>query len=220
MAEHPPTGTGGSPTRQGFFETPAVSDAMDGLGLPSAVVVGLSPVAGAPGPVAGPARTATVVNCEDPGIPGLAEYLDEAAEGDLLVLGWAATSVASVWGGLAATCTAARGCVGLVTDGWVRDADEVRSLPLTVWASGSVPRSGKGRLAVTGVGESTEVSGVLVHDRDVVVADSTGVCVVPAAHVTEVLDAAEGLQRRDGLFRQALATGAGFGDARARAGTM
>lgn len=220
MAEHLQTGTGTPPIREGFFETPALSDAMDRLDLPSAVVVGLSPVAAAPGPVAGPARTATVVNSEDPDIPGLAEYLDEAAEGDLLVLGWVATSVASVWGGLAATRTAARGCVGLVTDGWVRDVDEVRSLPLTVWASGSVPRSGKGRLAVTRIGEPTEVSGVLVHDRDVVVADNTGVCVVPAAQAPQVLGAASELQRRDELFRQALATGAGFGDARARAGTM
>ena len=206
--------------RQNTFETPAVSDGMDGLGLGSGVPVGLSLVAAAAGPVAGPARTATVVNSDDPGIPGLAEYLDGAAEGDLLVLGWAATAVASVWGGLAATRTAARGCVGLVTDGWVRDVDEVRSLPLTVWARGPVPRSGKGRLAVTQVGEPTEVSGVPVHDRDVIVADNTGVCVVPAGQVTRVLEAAEELQRRDELFRQALAGGAGFGDARARAGTM
>lgn len=220
MSEDRPTGTGTAPLRQGFFETPAVSDAMDGLGLACGTVTGLGVIAAASGPVAGAARTATVVASDDADIPGLAEYLDGTAAGDLLILGWTAPATASVWGGLAATRTAARGCVGLVTDGWVRDVDEVRSLPLTVWARGSVPRSGKGRLAVTRIAEPTEVSGVLVHDRDVVVADNTGVCVVPAAQASQVLEAAEELQRRDELFRQALAVGAGFGDARARAGTM
>lgn len=220
MADQPPIDAGSSPGGAGSYETPAVSDAMDRLGLPSGVVAGLTPVATAGGSIAGPARTATVVSSEDPDIPGLAEYLDEAADGDLLVLGWAATSVASVWGGLAATRATARGCVGLVTDGWVRDVDEVRSLPLTVWARGSMPRSGKGRLAVARVGEPTEVCGVLVHDRDVVVADNTGVCVVPVGQVRQVLGAAAELQDRDELFRRALAAGSGFGEARVRAGTM
>ncbi len=64
------------------------------------------------------------------------------------------------------------------------------------------------------------MSGVLVHDRDLVVADTTGVCVVPVAQARQVVAAARELQARDELFRKALATGAGFRTARARAGTM
>jgi regulator of RNase E activity RraA/predicted MFS family arabinose efflux permease len=205
---------------QGQFETPAVSDAMDNLGLESGVVTGLTRVAGARPRVVGRARTATVVDSDAPDIPGLAEYLDEAGKGDLLVLGWEATSEASVWGGLAATRSVTAGCVGMVNAGWVRDVDEVRQTPLTVWCLGALPRSGKGRLAVERIGEPTTVSDVVVHDRDLVVADTTGVCVVPAARAREVLAAAENLQARDVLFRRALATGAGFRSARARAGTM
>lgn len=200
-------------------ETPAVSDAMDTLGLASGVPEGLIRITGSSG-VVGPARTATVVDSDDPNIPGLAEYLDGAEAGDLLVLGWEATAVASVWGGLAATRTAATGCGGLVNAGWIRDVDEVRATPLTVWCRGVMPRSGKGRIAVHRIGEPTTVSGVVVHDRDLVVADVTGVCVVPARDADRVLAHAQDLQQRDELFRRALSSGAGFGAARSQAGTM
>lgn len=203
-----------------LFETPAVSDAMDGLGIASGVVTDLTHLGGHVPRARGPARTATVVDSDEPDIPGLAEYLDEAAAGDMLVLGWDARSQASVWGGLAATRTAARGCVGLLTAGWVRDVDEVIATSLVVWCRGTVPRSGKGRIAVDRTGAPTTVGGVVVHDRDLVVADTTGVCVVPEACSAEVLAAAAELQDRDELFRQALSAGEGFHAARTRAGTM
>ncbi len=202
------------------FETPAVSDAMDHWGLSSGVVHGLTRIPGGPPSAVGRARTATVVDTDEPDIPGLAEFLDEAAKGDMLVMGWDATAVASVWGGLAATRTAARGCVGLVNAGWVRDVDEVSSLPLTVWAAGSIPYSGKGRLMVTGVGEPVTIGGVVVHDRDLVVADATGICVVSPSDEEPVLQYAAQLQERDEAFRQALVRGAGFASARREAGTM
>jgi len=202
------------------YETPAVSDAMDHRGLTPGVVDGLTHLPGGAAAAVGRARTATVVDSDEPHIPGLAEFLDGATEGDMLVLGWEARSVASVWGGLAATRTVARGCVGLVNAGWVRDVTEVSSLPLAVWAAGTTPRSGKGRLAVTRVGEPVTVGGVPVHDRDFVIADATGVCVVPRSEEKSVLEYAADLQDRDEAFRQALAGGAGFASARQAAGTM
>lgn len=202
------------------YETPAVSDAMDHRGLTPGVVDGLTHLRGGAATAVGRARTATVVDSGEPNIPGLAEFLDGATEGDMLVLGWEAGSVASVWGGLAAARTVACGCVGLVSAGWVRDVDEVASLPLAVWAAGATPRSGKGRLAVARVGEPVTVGGVPVHDRDLVIADATGVCVVPRAEEGPVLEYAAGLQGRDEAFREALAGGAGFASARQEAGTM
>jgi 4-hydroxy-4-methyl-2-oxoglutarate aldolase len=202
------------------FESPAVSDAMDHLGLRLGVVAGLINIATKTQSAMGPARTATVVDSDEANIPGLAEYLDEAQAGDMLVLGWEATSVASVWGGLAATRTAARECAGLVNAGWIRDLAEVAALSLAVWSCGATPRSGKGRLAVVNVGEPTAVGGAMVNDRDLVVADSTGVCVVPSAQRSPVLAYAAQLQDRDEAFRQALGTGAGFSAARKEAGTM
>lgn len=202
------------------YETPAVSDAMDHRGLTPGVVDGLRHLPGGAATAVGQARTATVVDSDEPNIPGLAEFLDGASEGDMLVLGWDAGSVSSVWGGLAATRTVARGCVGLVSAGWVRDLSEVSSLHLVVWAAGTTPRSGKGRLAVTRVGAPVTVGGVPVHDRDLVIADATGVCVVPRSEADPVLEYAAELQDRDEAFRRALAGGAGFATARREAGTM
>ncbi|SFB53839.1 Regulator of RNase E activity RraA [Amycolatopsis marina] len=198
------------------FESPAVSDAMEHLGLPTGVVDGLTNVPTDILSAIGFARTATVVDSDEANIPGLAEYLDEAQEGDMLVLGWEATSVASVWGGLAAT----RGCAGLVNAGWIRNLADVSELRLAVWARGATPCSGKGRLAVTNVGAPVTVGGAVINDRDLVIADSTGICVVPGAQWWSVLAYAAQLQDRDEAFRQALSTGAGFSSARREAGTM
>lgn len=202
------------------LEAPAVSDALDQLSAPGGSPRGLTEMSRSATPVVGRARTATVVDSDDPNIPGLAEFLDNAQPGDMLVLGWEAERRASVWGGLAATRTAATGCVGLVTDGWIRDVDEVRAMPLLVWAAGSTPRSGKGRLAVVRVGEPAQVGGQCVGHGDLVVADHTGVCVVRSSHETEVRELAIELQDRDEAFRRALLAGADFRGARQTAKTM
>ncbi len=90
---------------------------MEHLGLPLGVVNGLTNVPTDIQSAIGFARTATVVDSDEANIPGLAEYLDEGQEGDMLVLGWEATSVASVGraGGHSHGCS---GCVGLVNAGW------------------------------------------------------------------------------------------------------
>ena len=67
------------------LSTPAVSDTVDTEQLDGHVLDGLEPIAvGTPRGV-GPARTATVVATDEPGIPGLAAFLDEANSGDVLV---------------------------------------------------------------------------------------------------------------------------------------
>ncbi|WP_116043761.1 hypothetical protein [Amycolatopsis palatopharyngis] len=124
------------------------------------------------------------------------------------------------WGGLAATRTAARGAWGWSTPAGIRGLAEVSALRLAVWARGATPRSGKGRLAVTNVGAPVTVGGAVVNDRDLVIADSTGICVVPCAQRSPVLAYAAQLQDRDEAFRQALSTRAGFSSARREAGTM
>jgi 4-hydroxy-4-methyl-2-oxoglutarate aldolase len=202
------------------LSTPAVSDTVDTERLDGRVLDGLEPIAVGTRGAVGPARTATVVATDEPGIPGLAEFLDEADAGEILVLGWDAPGPASVFGGLAGTRAAARGCLALVVDGWVRDVRELQAGPLVVWARGRTPRSGKARLAVTGIGETTTVRGVTVQPGDLVVADSSGVAVVAAADADAAVRGAQELERLDGEFERALHDGAGFGRAHRQTGTM
>lgn len=201
------------------LESSAVSDAVDVTSARGGVIDDLVEIAEGPAPTIGLARTATVVDTTDPNIPGLAEFLDGASPGDLLVLGWKAGH-ASVFGGNAVMRTKAAGCVGLITNGYVRDVDELRASGLSVWAAGRSPRSGKGRLAVVDVGRPARLGDQIVHDRDSVITDRTGICIVAPEFREEVFDYAVDLVTRDEQFRIALAEGLTFGAARARAKTM
>jgi 4-hydroxy-4-methyl-2-oxoglutarate aldolase len=201
----------------------SVSDTVDDHGLSGAVIDGLQAITAHGSPAIGRARTATLVASDEPGIPGIADLFDTVSEGDVLVLGWSVENddrPISTLGGLAGRRVSGLGARAVVTDGWVRDVAELIETTLTVWASGATPRSGKGRIAVTGVGEPTEIGDVTVHAGDLVVADATGVCVVAAADADAALTGAEDLESRDAAFEQRLIDGSSFGDAAQETGTM
>lgn len=202
------------------LSTPAVSDTIDAHGLSGCILDGLWPIAVQNEGAVGRARTATVVASEEPGIPGLGQFLDEASTGEILVLGWDAPGPASVFGGLAALRAMSRGCRGLVVDGWVRDVGELEAGTLVVWARGKTPRSGKTRLAVTGIGEPTTVRGVTVSNGSLVVADSTGVAIVEARDCDAAVRGAMELEKLDGDFEVVLKGGADFRQAHRETGTM
>jgi 4-hydroxy-4-methyl-2-oxoglutarate aldolase len=202
------------------METGAVSDAMDQLSLPNGTIQGLNGVANSATALTGRVRTATVVDTDEPGIPGLAELLDSLADGDVLVLGWHADAQVSTFGDLAATRTSSRGCRALVCGGWVRDVAELRATGLTVWARGATPRSGKGRVKIVDPDRPTTVGDVTVDAGDLAVLDGTGVCVVPAGQRDAVLELASDLLRRDDTFRQVLAGDGSFASGVDISGTM
>lgn len=202
------------------METGAVSDAMDQLGLPNGTIQGLIGIANSATALTGIVRTATVVDTDEPGIPGLADLLDGLTDGDVLVLGWHASAQVSTFGDLAATRTSRRGCRALVCGGWVRDVAELRATGLTVWARGATPRSGKGRVKIVDAGRPTTVGGTTVDAGDLAVLDVTGVCVIPARHRDAVLELASDLLRRDDTFRQVLAGDGSFASGVDISGTM
>ena len=215
------------PDLRGFADakisTTSLSDTVDDRGLAGDVLDSLRPMVIRDTPAIGVARTATLVASDDPGIPGIAELFDTVEEGDVLVLGWDVQGddrPISTLGGLAGRRVSQRGAVAVVTNGWVRDVAELQATPLTIWSRGATPRTGKGRIAVTGVGEPTTVSGVTINNGDLVVADATGVCVVAAADAAGAVEGAADLEQRDAAFEARLGEGSSFTDAAAATGTM
>ena len=82
----------------------------------------------------------------------------------------------------------ARGAVGVVTTGSVRDTDEVIKQGIPVYMDPLQRGRGirPGRNMVDAVNEPVEIGGALVRPGDVVVADGDGVVVVPREHAAEV----------------------------------
>lgn len=95
------------------------------------------------------------------------------------------------WGELLANGAIARGAVGAVIDGGMRDTAAVLELDFPVFHRYRVPRDAKGRWNVVDMQTTIVCGGVPVSPGDFIVGDCDGVVVIPAALVTEVLIEAE-----------------------------
>lgn len=98
--------------------------------------------------------------------------------GDVLVISAPAVPH-SVLGGQAARALRSVGIAGVVVDGFIRDLDEVAASGLPIWFRGSTAISGRRRVDVAEINGAVEIAGITVLAGDVVVADRSGVAVVP-----------------------------------------
>lgn len=102
---------------------------------------------------------------------------------------------ASNMGGISCTIGKRQGEVGAVVDGGIRDVGYSRSLGFPVWAAEVTPVTGKWRVVTVGVNCPVTIAGIQVNPGDLVVADDTGVCFVPAADAERVVARCEEITR-------------------------
>lgn len=113
--------------------------------------------------------------------------VDDLKPGDVAVFACGGSTRIAPWGSLLSTATRARGAAGCVTDGFVRDINEIRAMKLPVFAGGIAPLDSKGRGKIHAVDVPVICSGVRVEPGDLVFGDADGVVVVPQAVEAEVL---------------------------------
>lgn len=109
-----------------------------------------------------------------------------AQPGDVAVIDARTETPVSVLGGLAAGAAVRVGLSGIIVDGAVRDVDQIAKAGLPVWSRSVTPRSGKSRVEAVSLNAPVQCGGVQVIAGDLVVADATGICFIPAEHVEEV----------------------------------
>jgi regulator of RNase E activity RraA len=130
--------------------------------------------------------------------------VDALQDGDVMVV---STIGQSVWGELLATAARRRGATGIVVDGFTRDANRLIDMEFPTFAVGVQCQDSLGRVDVLGANVPIECGGVVVHPRDLILADSDGVVVVPAGHAEEVLSLAEAKVADESRMRAILAEG-------------
>lgn len=192
----------------------AVSDALDALGLTGAVP-GLFPIwAGAR--MVGRAIPMRLAEGPAPAdVPRVhlgARAIDRGGPGDVIVVANDGRVRMGAWGGLLSRA-AVRACIaGVVVDGACRDVDEARELGFPVHALSGVAATARGRVHEVSVGEQVEIAGIPVSQGDLVIADGSGVVVVPSARAGDVLDAAERIATREELMIADLQAGKQAGE--------
>ena len=122
-----------------------------------------------------------------PASQGMLDAIDNAPAGSVYVMVLPDGADVAGIGGLMATCMRARGLVGAVVDGGVRDLPQLHRIQFPVFSRGVVPSTSINHYRFAGVNVPVTCAGVQVNAGDIITADEDGVAVVPRAKAAEVL---------------------------------
>lgn len=121
---------------------------------------------------------------------------DRAVPGSVLVIATGGAGF-TVLGGVSAAVATARGVAGVVTDGAVRDIDEIEGVGTAVRFGHRNPRGCVGGFRVVDAGRPVVLGGRRVTTDDYLVSDSDGLVVIPAEVSDRVLARAHEIERHE-----------------------
>jgi regulator of RNase E activity RraA len=189
---------------------------MDKLGIPGQCW-GLAPLDNYRGTVVGPAFTVRYVSCGQPA-GAVGDFIDEVAAGDVVVIDNGGRTDCTVWGDIMTQYAGLRGIAATVIDGVCRDVAKALGDGYPLFTRGRYMRTGKDRVEVAEVNGPVSIGTARVVARDIVVADASGVVVVPRARAHEVADVAHRIEAAESRIRGLIATGMTLAEARAQTG--
>lgn len=133
-------------------------------------------------------------------------------DGDILVIDRLGDDKHACLGGGVACAIKASGCAGVILDGPCTDLPEIEEYDLPVWCRGVAPITT--RLLDIGGAFNVDVAcgGAVVHPGDVVVADASGVLVMPADEAEADIDWALGKQEAEPEGHKRLMAGEKLGE--------
>ncbi len=146
--------------------------------------------------------------------------LDDLNPDDVMTFGCGGSERIAPWGELLTTAARARGAVGAVTDGFVRDVRRIRAVNFPVFHGGIAPLDSKGRGKVAEIDVPIEIAGVHIEPGDLVFGDVDGVVVVPRRAEEEVLARAFEKVASENTTRDELIQGAKLKDVYDRFGVL
>jgi 4-hydroxy-4-methyl-2-oxoglutarate aldolase len=189
------------------LDTCAVSDGMDRLGLMGATY-GVRPMWPCP-KIVGRAVTMKIkpVGLDKPKQHLGTLPIDAAQPGDVIVIDNGGRPDTSCWGGLLALAAKTKEISGVVIDGACRDIDESRDLGFPVYARGAVPMTARGRVMQEAYNQEIEFAGVQVHPGDLVIADGSGVVIIPRSKEEEIVREAEAVAATEARMAEGIRQG-------------
>lgn len=191
--------------------TGPVSDAMEQLGLPRAVLTGWRYInQDQTAAIVGPAFTLrqaakgrAVPHDEDRMRQGqVAAELAQA--GDVIVIDVGGRTDICTWGENHSQRAQSRGIAGLVVHGAVRDSAWIEHLGFPVLCRGVSPVASRWDLESVAVNEPVTIGGVLIRPGDLIYGDADGVLVIAAEQIDAVLERARAVHEREEQARTAL----------------
>ena len=189
------------------LDTCAVSDGMDRLGLKGATF-GVRPMWPCPKIVG----RAVTMKIKPAGLEKPKQHLGTAPivaanPGDIIVIDNGGRPDNSCWGGLLSLAAKTKGISGAVIDGACRDVDESREVGFPVYARAAVPMTARNRVVQESFNKEIQFAGVQVHPGDLVIADGSGIVVIPRAQEEEVVKEAEAVAATEARMAEGIRQG-------------
>jgi 4-hydroxy-4-methyl-2-oxoglutarate aldolase len=179
------------------LSTTNISDAMDKIGLRGAVI-GIRPMYKCP-KIIGRAVTikVTAVGTNRPKYHGAVRAIDAASPGDVIIVDNRGDMNNNGWGEIVSMAAKMKGVSGVVVDGAVRDIDACEEIGFPVYARGATPLTARGRLMEESFNEPVRIGDIYVRPGDPVIADGSGIVIIPIERIEDVLKAAEEIYEKE-----------------------
>lgn len=126
-------------------------------------------------------------------------YLSEV--GDIVVSDFGGNLDVSNMGGQSCTVAKSCGLAGAIVYGAVRDVPMIKKLDYPVWSCGRTPITGKFRLEAIEINGPVTLYNIVVLPGDLIVADDSGVCAIPADKVEIVLEKIQSVEKEEKKMR-------------------
>ena len=130
---------------------------------------------------------------EDPGHPQR-RAVEEIPEGHVLVMDCRGDASAASAGSILATRLQYRGCAGIVTDGGLRDADDIAALDMPSFCANPSAPTNLTKHQALDLDVPIGCGTVAVFPGDIAVGDGDGVIIIPAEIADELAEEAAGME--------------------------
>lgn len=120
--------------------------------------------------------------------------VEEIPEGHVLVMDCRLDATAASAGSILVTRLEVRGCAGVVTDGGLRDADELAKLDMPSFCAKPSAPTNLTRHQALDLNVPIGCGGVAVFPGDIAVGDGDGVIIIPAELADEIATEAKGME--------------------------
>jgi regulator of RNase E activity RraA len=120
---------------------------------------------------------------------------DNVPEGQVLVIDCRGDTRAASGGGILTSRLKVRGAAGLVSDGCLRDSDEIGQMDFPVFCAGAAAPLNLARHHSVDINVPIGCGGVAVYPGDIVVGDADGVVIIPRSLADEVAEEATEMEK-------------------------
>ena len=133
------------------------------------------------------------------------EAVADQPEGKVVVLASNGYTDTAMGGGTKLSRLQDHGCAGVVTDGRLRDFDELAKYDFASYCSGEATHWGGGEVTPFQANVPVVISRVGVKPGDYVFADSSGAVVIPGGQIDDVVAGARAVEGEDARSREQIA---------------